>query len=151
MVIFYVFPLSVSFLLFVGLFFFSKFSVALPKMPKKVRNAPRGTRSNYSFGVRKERYVVRKYRAKGYKVQQSKGSRGAADLKATHTSGKKHNIQVKASRLTASGKASISKTEMSRLKKSAKATKGGAVPVVAKFKGSKMTLTSAVSGRTIKL
>ncbi len=103
-------------------------------------------KSDYEYGREKELKVARSLRAKGASVKVSKGSRGAADLKATFSTGKKWNIQVKSTRKGTP--ASPSARDLGRLKQSA--TKSGATPVVAKVSRSKVTYSSARSPKTLK-
>ncbi len=85
-------------------------------------------KSQYKYGRDKEVKLARSLRAKGASVKVSKGSKGAADLKATFSTGRKWNIQVKSSRKGTP--ASPSAKDLGRLKQGA--TKSGATPVVAK-------------------
>lgn len=103
-------------------------------------------KSDYEYGREKELKVARSLRAKGASVKVSKGSKGAADLKATLSTGKKWNIQVKATRKGTP--ASPSARDLGRLKQSA--TKSGATPVVAKVSRGKVTYSSALSQRNLK-
>ena len=103
-------------------------------------------KSNYEYGREKELKIARSLRAKGASVKVSKGSKGAADLKASFSTGKKWNIQVKSTRKGTP--ASPSARDLGRLKQSA--TKSGATPVVAKVSRGKVTYSSARSQKTIK-
>lgn len=102
-------------------------------------------KSQYEYGREKELKVARSLRARGASVKVSKGSKGAADLKATFSTGKIWNIQVKASRKGTP--ASPSTKDLGRLKQSA--TMSRATPVIAKVTTSKITYSSARSGRTV--
>ena len=103
--------------------------------------------SQYSYGRDKELKIARSLRARGASVKVSKGSRGASDLKATFSSGKKWNVQVKATRK--GNAASPSTRDLGRLKQSA--TMSGATPVVAKVSRGKITYSSARgSQRTLR-
>ena len=100
----------------------------------------------YKYGREKELKLARSLRARGASVKVSKGSKGAADLKATFPTGKKWNIQVKSTRKGTP--ASPSRKDVGRLKQSA--TKSGATPVVAKVSRGKVVYSSARSQRTLK-
>ncbi len=102
-------------------------------------------KSQYEYGRDKELKVARSLRAKGASVKVSKGSKGAADLKATFSTGKKWNIQVKSTRKGTP--ASPSTRDLGRLKQGA--TNSGATPVVAKVSRGKVTYRSARSGRKV--
>ena len=82
--------------------------------------------SEYAYGRGKEKRVASQLRKKGYKVNISKGSKGAADIVAKRRS-KKWVIQVKSSRKA--GGAKMSPNERRRLK--IKARKKNATPVLA--------------------
>jgi len=103
-------------------------------------------KSEYEYGRDKEIKIARSLRAKGASVKVSKGSRGAADVKATFSRGKKWNIQVKSTRKGTP--ASPSTKDLGRLKQGA--TKSGATPVVAKVSRGKVTYSSARSQKTLK-
>lgn len=103
-------------------------------------------KDKYSYGRDKELKVAHSLRARGASVKVSKGSKGAADLKATLSTGRKWNIQVKSSRRGTPASPSVK--DLGRLKQSA--TKSGATPVVAKVSRGKVTYRSARSDRTIK-
>jgi len=103
-------------------------------------------KSDYQYGREKELKIARSLRARGASVKVSKGSKGAADLKATLSTGKKWNIQVKATRKGTP--ASPSTKDLGRLKQSA--TKSGATPVIAKVSRGKVTYISAHSHKTLK-
>lgn len=103
-------------------------------------------KSEHEKGRDAEIKIARSLRAKGASVKVSKGSKGAADLKATFPTGTKWNIQVKSSRKGTP--ASPSARDLGRLKQSA--TKSGATPVVAKVSRGKVTYSSARSQRTLK-
>lgn len=100
-----------------------------------MRGDDKMAKSQYKYGRDKEIKVARSLRGKGASVKVSKGSRGAADLKAKFPTGKKWNIQVKSSRKATP--ASPSRKDLGRLKQGA--TKSGATPVIAKVtpKGTK--------------
>jgi hypothetical protein len=100
----------------------------------------------YRYGREKELKIARSLRARGARVEVRRGSKGAADLKATLASGRKWTIQVKATRKGAP--ASPSAKDLKRLKISA--TKSGATPVIAKVSRGKITYSSARSQRTLK-
>jgi len=100
----------------------------------------------YKYGRDKELKIARSLRARGASVKVSKGSKGASDLKATFSTGKKWNIQVKATRKGTP--ASPSRKDIGRLKQSA--TKSGATPVVAKVSRGKVAYSSARSQITLK-
>jgi len=102
-------------------------------------------KDQYKYGREKELKIARSLRAKGASVKVSKGSKGAADLKATFSTGRKWNIQVKSTRQGTP--ASPSTRDLGRLKQSA--TKSGATPVVAKVSRGKVTYSSARSGRKV--
>lgn len=93
--------------------------------PKK---APTGARSNYKIGIRAENKVKKLYESNGFDVQQSAGSRGAADLKCTKGN-KCHYVQVKTT-TKPSNTPYIPPGELGRLKSTA--TRNGATSVVAK-------------------
>ena len=102
-------------------------------------------KDQYKYGREKEIKLARSLRAKGASVKVSKGSKGAADLKATFSTGRKWNIQVKATRKGTA--ASPSARDLGRLKQSA--TKSDATPVVAKVSRGKVSFSSARSGRKL--
>ena len=102
-------------------------------------------KSDYDYGREKELKIARSLRARGASVKVSKGSRGAADLKAEFPSGTKWNIQVKASRKGVP--ASPSARDLGRLKQGV--TKSGATPVVAKVTRRGTEYTLARSGRKV--
>ena len=102
-------------------------------------------KSQYKYGRDKEVKLARSLRARGASVKVSKGSKGAADLKATFSTGRKWNIQVKSSRKGTP--ASPSAKDLGRLKQGA--TKSGATPVVAKVTRGRVKYTSAYSGRKL--
>jgi len=102
-------------------------------------------KSQYEYGRDKELKVARSLRAKGASVKVSKGSKGAADLKAGFPRGKKWNIQVKSSRKAAPS--SPSRKDLGRLKQGA--TKSRATPVVAKVTPKGTEYSSARSGRKL--
>lgn len=102
-------------------------------------------KSQYKYGRDKELKVARSLRGRGASVKVSKGSKGAADLKATFSTGKKWNIQVKATRKGTP--ASPSAKDLGRLKQGA--TRSDATPVVAKVTRKGIGYTSARSGRKL--
>ncbi len=102
-------------------------------------------KSQYEYGRDKELKIARSLRARGASVKVSKGSKGAADLKATFSTGRKWNVQVKSSRKGTP--ASPSTSDLRRLKQSA--TKSGATPVVAKVSRGRVSFSSARSGRRL--
>ncbi len=99
----------------------------------------------YKYGRDKELKIARSLRARGASVKVSKGSKGASDLKATFSTGRKWNIQVKSTRKGTP--ASPSAMDLRRLKQSA--TKSGATPVVAKVSRGSVSFSSARSGRKL--
>ncbi len=99
----------------------------------------------YKYGRDKEQKIARSLRARGASVKISKGSKGASDLKATFSTGRKWNIQVKSTRKGTP--ASPSTRDLGRLKQSA--TKSGATPVVAKVSRGRVSFSSARSGRKL--
>ena len=102
-------------------------------------------KSPYEKGRNEEVKLARSLRSKGASVKVSKGSKGAADLKAKFPTGTKWNIQVKSSRKGAP--ASPSAKDLGRLKQGA--TKSGATPVVAKVTPKGTGCASARSGRKL--
>lgn len=102
-------------------------------------------KSDYEYGREKELKIARSLRARGASVKVSKGSKGASDLKATFSTGRKWNIQVKSTRKGTP--ASPSRKDVGRLKQSA--TKSGATPVVAKVTRGRVSFSSARSGRKL--
>ena len=103
-------------------------------------------KSDYEYGREKELKIARSLRARGASVKVSKGSKGAADLKANFSNGKKWNIQVKSTRKGTA--ASPSAKDLGRLKQSA--TKSHATPVIAKVSRGKVAYSSARSQKTLK-
>lgn len=99
----------------------------------------------YKYGREKEEKVAEVLRKRGAEVELSKGSKGAADLKATFKTGTKWNVQVKSSRSTKA--ASPSAKDAVRLKESA--TKSDATPVVAKVTAKSIKFESLRSGRKL--
>lgn len=99
----------------------------------------------YKYGRDKEQKIARSLRVRGASVKVSKGSKGASDLKATFSTGRKWNIQVKSTRKGTP--ASPSARDLGRLKQSA--TKSGATPVVAKVSRGRVSFSSARSGRKL--
>lgn len=99
----------------------------------------------YKYGRDKEQKIARSLRARGASVKVSKGSKGASDLKATFSTGRKWNIQVKSTRKGTP--ASPSTRDLGRLKQSA--TKSSATPVVAKVSRGRVSFSSARSGRKL--
>ncbi len=102
-------------------------------------------KSQYKYGRDKEIKVARSLRGKGASVKVSKGSKGAADLKAEFPTGTKWNIQVKSSRKGTPSSPSVK--DLGRLKQGA--TKSGATPVVVKVTPKGKEYTSARSGRKL--
>jgi len=102
-------------------------------------------KDDYKYGREKEIKGARSLRAKGASVKVSKGSKGTADLKATFSTGRKWNIQVKSTRKGTP--ASPSARDSTRLKQSA--TKSGATPVLAKVSRGRVSYTSLRSGRKL--
>lgn len=106
----------------------------------------KGRSSNYAKGIRAENKVAAKYRANGWSVTQSPGSRGAADLKCTNKSGTVHYVQVKSS---GSGSAHISSAEVGRLKSTS--TRNGATSVIAKVDHHGCNINYAKSGNSVNI
>lgn len=106
----------------------------------------RGKSSNYARGIKAENKVAASYRANGWSVKQSPGSRGAADLKCTSKSGTTHYVQVKSSH---SGTARIASSEVGRLKSTA--TRNGATAVIAKVDPGQFNIAYAKTGSSVKL
>jgi len=102
-------------------------------------------KDEYSYGRAKEKKVAQLLRAKGASVKVSKGSRGAADLKVTFSTGRRWNVQVKSSRRGTP--ALPSAKDSGRLKQGA--TKSGATPVVAKVTPKSVRFVSERSGRKV--
>ena len=102
-------------------------------------------KSQYKYGRDKELKVARSLRARGASVKVSKGSKGAADLRATFSTGRKWNIQVKSSRKGTPASPSVK--DLGRLKQGA--TKSGATPVVAKVTRGQVKYSSARSGQKV--
>lgn len=102
--------------------------------------------SNIKYGIKKERKVAQVLRSRGARVETSKGSKGAADLKARWSSGTKWHVQVKSSRT--SKPSSLSRKELGRLKQGA--TKAGATPVIARVTLQGVEYLSARTGRNLK-
>lgn len=103
-------------------------------------------KDQYKYGRTKEQKVVQHLRNRGASVKLSEGSKGAADLHVTFSTGTKWEIQVKSSR--SSEAAMPSAKDLSRLKQSA--TKKRATPVVAQVTPKRVIFKSARSGRTLK-
>jgi hypothetical protein len=99
----------------------------------------------YKYGREKELKIARSLRARGASVKVSKGSKGAADLKATFPTGRKWNIQIKSTRKGTP--TSPSTRALGRLRQSA--TKSGATPVLAKVSRGRVSYTSLRSGRKL--
>jgi len=99
----------------------------------------------YKYGRDKELKIARSLRARGASVKVSRGSKGAADLKATFRTGRKWDIQIKSTRRGTP--ASPSTKAKGRLKQSA--TKSGATPVLAKVSRGRVSYTSLRSGRKL--
>lgn len=106
----------------------------------------KGYSSNYSTGIRAEKSVASSYRDAGWKVTQSAGSRGAADLKCSKGD-RTHFVQVKSS--TTSAKPYISSSEMGRLKSTA--TRNDATSVIAKVHNGSTSISYAKIGHSVKL
>jgi len=102
-------------------------------------------KDEYSYGRAKEKKVSQLLRTKGASVKTSKGSKGAADLKVTFSTGTRWNIQVKSSRRGTP--ASPSTKDLGRLKQGA--TKSSATPVIAKVTPKGVKYISARSGRKL--
>ena len=102
-------------------------------------------RDEYSYGREKEKKVTQLLRTKGAKVEISKSSKGAADLRVKFPTGTKWDIQVKSSRRGLPASPSVK--DLGRLKQGA--TKSGATPVVAKVTPKGIHYTSARSGRKL--
>lgn len=109
--------------------------------------APTGYNSNYKTGIRAENKVANQYTKEGWNVNQSAGSRGAADLKCTKGE-VKHFVQVKSS--TISDNPQISNKEIGRLKSTA--TKNDATSVIAKVgKSGDVDIKYAKNGNNVKM
>ena len=102
-------------------------------------------KDQYKYGRGKELKVARSLRARGASVKVSKGSKGAADLRVTFSTGTKWNIQVKSSRKGAP--ASPSARDIGRLKQGA--TKARATPVISNVTPQGIQYISARSGRKL--
>ena len=102
-------------------------------------------KSDYEYGREKELKVARSLRAKGASVKVGKGSKGAADLKVTFSTGTRWNVQVKSSRRGIP--ASPSTKDSGRLKQGA--ARRGATPVIAKVTPRSTEYRSARSGRKL--
>ena len=102
----------------------------------------------HRIGVRAEERVVRDLQKHGAEVEQSPGSRGAADIKAEFPTGRKWYVQVKG---TGDGSPQWpSSEELRRLKIAA--SRAGATPVVALVhEDEKVTYRSARNGRQLRL
>lgn len=110
------------------------------KMSKK------GNSSNYASGIRAEKKIASSYQDAGWKVTQSAGSRGAADLKCSK--GKTtHYVQVKSSQT--STKPYISSSEIGRLKSTA--TRNDATSVIAKVHNGSTSINYAKTGNSVNL
>ena len=106
-----------------------------------------GYKSNYHTGIRAENLVKKIYEANGWKVQQSAGSRGAADLMCVNKN-TAHYVQCKSS--TTSYNPQISKLELKNLNDVAR--KKNAIPVVAKInKSKKLFIKYLRNGTDVKL
>lgn len=68
----------------------------MPQNAQSKTVAPTGYHSNYSTGIRAENKVEKKITNEGYRVKQSAGSRGAADLICIKNDRKLY-VQVKSS------------------------------------------------------
>lgn len=104
-----------------------------------------GYNSNYSTGIRAENKVASTYRASGWLVNQSAGSRGAADLKCTRGD-TTHYVQVKSS---TSGSPYISNHEIGRLKSTA--TRNNATAVIAKVTSNTTSIQYAKTASVVKM
>ena len=111
----------------------------------RVLGSSRKTMKNSRYGHRQEQKVARQLRGHGAKVTMSPGSRGAADLKVSFSSGRSWNVQVKSSRSGTA--ASPSAKELGRLKISA--SRSGATPVVAKVTPKGISYRAVRSGREL--
>ena len=106
----------------------------------------KGYSSNYARGIRAEKSIASTYRANGWSVNQSPGSRGAADLKC-QKGGNLHFVQVKSS--TTSTNPYISSSEIGRLKSTA--TRNGATSVIAKVHNGHSSINYAKTGKSANL
>ncbi len=106
----------------------------------------KGYSSNYATGIRAEKSIASSYRDAGWKVSQSPGSRGAADLKCSKGD-TTHFVQVKSSQT--SSRPYISSSEMGRLKSTA--TRNDATSVVAKVHNGTTSISYAKTGHSVKL
>jgi Holliday junction resolvase len=104
----------------------------------------KGYSSNYSTGIRAENKVASSYRNEGWKVTQSAGSRGAADLKCSKGE-TTHYVQVKSSQSLSNPY--ISSSEIGRLKSTA--TRNDATSVIAKVHNGTTSITYAKTGHSI--
>lgn len=104
-----------------------------------------GYSSNYASGIRAENRVASTYRASGWTVKQSAGSRGAADLKCTKGA-TTHFVQVKSS---TTGYPYISGHEIGRLKSTA--TRNDATSVIAKVTSSTTSIQYAKTASAVKM
>jgi len=111
-----------------------------------VKGGDKVPKSQYKYGRGKEIKTARSLRARGASVKVSKGSRGAADLRAKFPTGAKWNVQVKSSRKGTP--ASPSPKDLGRLKQGA--TKSRATPVVAKVTPRGTEYRSARSGKKLR-
>jgi len=102
-------------------------------------------KSQYTYGIRKEKQVAKELRKKGYTVTTRKGSRGASDLAAKKGS-KKWVVQVKATRRKR--KTRICPSGRRRLKIQARKT--GATPVHASVSRGKIRYISIRTKRKLK-
>ena len=102
-------------------------------------------KDQYSYGRAKEKKVAQLLRTKGAKVEISKSSKGAADLRVKFPTGTKWDIQVKSSRKGAP--ASPSAKDIGRLKQGA--TKTRATPVISKVTPKGIQYISARSGKKL--
>ena len=105
----------------------------------------KGYLSNYASGIRAEKSGASSYRNAGWKVTQSAGSRGAADLKCSKGI-TTHFVQVKSS--TTPAKPYISSSEIGRLKSTA--TRNNATSVVAKVHKGATLIKYAKTGHSVK-
>jgi Holliday junction resolvase len=106
----------------------------------------KGYSSNYSTGIRAEVRVASSYQNAGWKVTQSAGSRGAADLKCSKGN-TTHYVQVKSSQTLT--KPYISSSEVGRLKSTA--TRNNATSVIAKVHNGSTSINYAKTKQSVKL
>jgi len=102
-------------------------------------------KDQYKYGRGKEIKVARSLRGRGASVKVSKGSKGAADLRAEFSTGTKWDIQVKSSRKGTP--TSPSTQDLGRLKRGA--TRRGATSVIASVTPRGIKFTSARTRRKL--